>query len=142
MQEKNGNGTCFCGAVNYTFALEGLSSSVCHCGMCRKLHGSDYTTWITVAKDDFSIDKGSDVISEYQVSEHTIGYFCSCCGTKVYSVDKRYSNIGILRGTVTGEIEESPRRQWFWDKKVPWLESLKQAKKFSGENATPVDDLT
>jgi len=129
IQEKKGNGACFCGAINYTFTLDGVSSSVCHCEMCRTLHGSDYTTWITVGEDAFSIDKGADEIKEYQVSKDTTSYFCSRCGTKVYSIDKRYSNVGILRGTIRSKIEESPRRQWFWDKKVSWLESLKHAKK-------------
>ena len=142
MLEKNGNGACHCGAVNYIFSIDKISSSVCHCSMCRKLHGSDYTTWITVEKNAFSIDKGADVISEYQVSEHTVSYFCSRCGTKVYSIDKRYSNIGMLRGTIKSKIKETPQRQWFWDKKVPWYEDLMQVKKFSGESAIPVDDHT
>lgn len=140
MKIKNGNGACYCGAVSYSFVLEKMSLSICHCSMCRRQHGSDYTTWITVNEDAFFIDSGSNVIEEYQSSEHTISYFCSCCGTKVFSKDKRYSNIGMLRGTISSEITETPHRQWFWDKKVPWLETLNEAKKYSGENAIPVKD--
>lgn len=142
MQEKSGNGECYCGAVSYTFSLENVSMSVCHCTMCRRLHGSDYTTWLTVPEGEFSITQGTDVISEYRISDHSVSFFCSCCGTRLYSFDRRYSNIGILRGTVKSTIDEIPRRQWFWDKRVPWLERLGTVKKFAGENATPVDDLT
>ncbi len=142
IEEKHGKGSCFCGTVRYTFTFTGLSSSVCHCDMCRALHGSDYTTWVTVSEDAFSLVNGEESITSYQVSDHTMSHFCSLCGTKVYSVDSRYCNVGILRGTIETEIDELPRRQWFWDKKVSWLNSLQNTKKFTGETAEPVDGMT
>jgi len=62
-------GSCYCGAVQWEFTLPVKTVVKCHCGMCRKLQGSDYSTWAVVPSEQFTITKGSEAVTKYQANE-------------------------------------------------------------------------
>jgi hypothetical protein len=83
------NGSCHCGAVQFTVTLtEGFASARrCTCSLCRMRGAVALTS--TPAK--FRITAGEDKLSTYRfntsVAEH---HFCSRCG--IYTHHKRRSN--------------------------------------------------
>ena len=54
-EPSEASGSCFCGAVQYTFALPSLFAGHCHCSMCRRIHGAAYVTWVGVSKESLSV---------------------------------------------------------------------------------------
>lgn len=44
-------GSCHCGAVRWSVTPPVKTVVKCHCGNCRKLQGSDYSTWVVVPAD-------------------------------------------------------------------------------------------
>ena len=75
------NGTCLCGAVNFTAEHMSTEVGACHCNMCRKWGGGPY----------MEVDCGPDVsftgaknISLYQSSEWAGRGFCNQCGTNLF----------------------------------------------------------
>ena len=83
------NGSCHCGAVQFTAELaQGLASARrCTCSICR-MRGA---VAVTSTHDGFRITQGEDKLATYRFNtmsaEH---HFCSVCG--IYTHHKRRSN--------------------------------------------------
>jgi len=83
------NGSCHCGAVQFTATLtEGFASARrCTCSICR-MRGA---VAVTSTPEHFRIIQGEDKLATYRfntgVAEH---HFCSVCG--IYTHHKRRSN--------------------------------------------------
>jgi hypothetical protein len=87
------NGSCHCGAVQFTAELaQGLASARrCTCSICR-MRGA---VAVTSTHDGFRITQGEDKLATYRFNtmsaEH---HFCSVCG--IYTHHKRRSNLDEL----------------------------------------------
>lgn len=76
-------GGCHCGAVRYTVTLD-LSQPViaCNCSMC----GRSGTLLAFVSPEDFNLDKGDEVLTDYKFNKHVIHHvFCKVCGIKSFA---------------------------------------------------------
>jgi hypothetical protein len=104
------NGSCHCGAVQFTLTLtEGFASARrCTCSICR-MRGA---VAVTSTPSDFRIMQGEDRLATYRfntgVAEH---HFCSVCG--IYTHHKRRSNpnqlgvnVACLEGVSPFDFEE------------------------------------
>ncbi len=78
---KIATGTCLCGRVSMSFALEKDTFDACHCGMCRKWGGGPALA--VHAGKDVSI-KGEEFITTYDSSEWADRGFCKQCGTHLF----------------------------------------------------------
>ena len=83
------NGSCHCGAVQFTAELpEGLASARrCTCSMCR-MRGA---VAVTSTHEGFLLTKGEDKLGTYRFNTKTAEHhFCTVCG--IYTHHKRRSN--------------------------------------------------
>lgn len=111
-------GSCFCESIEYVVLEVDPVASICHCTFCRKLHGSDFTTWVSVPFDKFKLVKGTEHLTSFNASENNTSHFCNLCGTKMFGVDSRYPNASILRGTIKSPINVEVKKEWFIESKV------------------------
>lgn len=83
------NGSCHCGAIQFTVTLtEGFSSARrCTCSICR-MRGA---VAVTSTPNAFRIMQGGDKLATYRFNTKTAEHhFCSQCG--IYTHHKRRSN--------------------------------------------------
>ena len=83
------NGSCHCGAVQFTATLtEGFASARrCTCSICR-MRGA---VAVTSAPADFRVTQGEDKLATYRFNTRSAEHhFCSVCG--IYTHHKRRSN--------------------------------------------------
>jgi hypothetical protein len=76
-------GGCHCGKVRYEVKLD-LSKPVisCNCSMC----GRSGTLLTFVPADQFTLESGDDVLTDYQFNKHVIHHlFCRVCGIKAFA---------------------------------------------------------
>jgi hypothetical protein len=76
-------GSCHCGAVRYTVEAD-LSQPVvaCNCSMC----GRSGTMLAFVPIDKFTLEQGSDALTDYQFNQQRIHHlFCNVCGIKSFA---------------------------------------------------------
>jgi hypothetical protein len=92
------SGGCLCGAVRYRY--EGVlggplgAVTVCHCSQCRK--GQGYASAVAPAlAQGFAVERGADLIREYESSPGKMRAFCGGCGSPLYS--RRDSQPSTLR---------------------------------------------
>ena len=53
--------------------------------MCRKAQGCAFATNADVARKDFQLLQGAELITEYESSEGKLRCFCRVCGSPIYS---------------------------------------------------------
>jgi len=92
--------------------------------MCRKAHGSVFTTWAKVRREDFSYSAGTEYLVEYQSSPEVTRSFCRRCGGRfVYdwpSVAPEY--LWVAAGTFDDDPGMRPACHIFVDSKADWYE--------------------
>jgi hypothetical protein len=76
-------GSCLCGDV--VWEVEGAGELVhhCHCGMCRKAHGTPYATFGGFPEASFRIVRGKEGVRHFESSRGNQRSFCGRCGSVV-----------------------------------------------------------
>src|SRR5262249_6449655 len=73
-------GSCACGGI--TFEVEKvLALTTCHCSICRKLSGSAVGAYRHVAKKDFRLVSGEELMTNYESTPGSTRKFCKVCGS-------------------------------------------------------------
>ncbi len=92
------NGGCQCGAVRYevTAKLRGVLN--CHCGVCRRLHGT-FGAYTKAADADLSIieDRG---LAWYNSSNTARRGFCRECGASLFWQPVGFATTSIAAGSL------------------------------------------
>ncbi len=78
-------GSCLCGGVRYEIDGEITRIGLCHCSMCRKASGTAFAANAPVSQEHFHIVTGEDLLRSYASSEAKQRWFCSNCGSPIYS---------------------------------------------------------
>lgn len=115
-------GSCLCGTVR--FELRGPPRVVyyCHCGKCRKQSGSSFATNVIVRKDDLAIIAGEEALSSFESSPNKRRFFCSGCGSPIYSHgDKTKHIVSVRCGTLDSELPLHPSVHAFVASKANWV---------------------
>jgi hypothetical protein len=119
------HGHCQCGAVHYRVTAPAADLYHCHCGMCRRVHGTLFTTYAYVPKQGLQIEKGEDNLKTFHSSEQVHRRFCTTCGCQLFiEYDGAPDDIGYTPGTADGHPghTEEMERHIFVGSKVPWYE--------------------
>lgn len=101
-------GSCLCGSVAYEADAELGPLVHCHCGTCRKTHGSAFSTVGRVPSDRFRWTKGESLLKGFESSPGKIRYFCSQCGSHIVAT-REGTGLTLLRmGCLDTDIAERP----------------------------------
>lgn len=114
-------GSCLCSGV--TFEIDGQIENIvnCHCRQCRKAQGSAFGTNGFVKATEFSIKSGDDLIKSYESSPGKRRFFCTTCGSPLFSRrDNLPDKIRVRLAILDGEIIEKPTAHIFAASKAEW----------------------
>ncbi|WP_287465351.1 MULTISPECIES: GFA family protein [unclassified Thalassospira] len=110
--EKTGyHGGCHCGAVRYQINGPVDDTVMCHCNLCRKLHGhvSSYARF-----DRHHLDLiRDDGLRWYRLSEKTDRGFCKECGTGLFWRPVRADHMAVMPGTLDDSANMTTAGQIF-----------------------------
>lgn len=111
-------GQCLCGAVSYVMEPPWLWFAHCHCSICRRHHGSLFSTSIGVRASRFGWLSGADDVMPFRASPAFERPFCRRCGSKVPGRSHRTDAINVPAGTVDGDVGR-PRTHIFVASRAP-----------------------
>jgi hypothetical protein len=116
------NGSCLCGVVRYEIRGDPALMYYCHCSTCRKANGTSFATNLIVPAADFTVTAGRERLTSYESSPAKRRWFCSACGSPIYSHAEQTAQIVSVRcGTLVGVPGSRPEvHSWVVDK-APWL---------------------
>lgn len=81
MSAETYHGSCQCGAVAFSVALDLSQPVVCNCSRCRRL-GS---VLAFAPRDALTFERGEDATTEYLFNKHVISHrFCPTCGIEPF----------------------------------------------------------
>lgn len=107
----------------------------CHCGFCRKMHGSAYVTLIGVAPQGFHWQAESKQIV-FRSSEGFARSSCGRCGSPLPAGSGEVP-IFVPAGMIEGDFGHRARAHIFVGSKAPWFEILDDLPRF---DAYPPDE--
>jgi hypothetical protein len=114
-------GSCQCGTVRYEIRTAPRAMYHCHCAQCRKANGASVATNVLVDSDAFEVTEGRDRLGAYESSPQKHRYFCSVCGSPIYSHSARSAQIVSVRsGTLDGDPGIRPSFHSWTSAKAPW----------------------
>jgi len=114
-------GKCLCGEVEIELAGEISSIIHCHCSLCRKNSGTAYATNGFVQAESFKIAKGENLLTKFSFKPGRNRYFCSKCGSPVYSANEQDpSRYRVRLGIFDSNIIEKPMSHNFVSSKANW----------------------
>ena len=127
-------GACACGTIRFKVDAAPKNVLHCHCGLCRQLNGSAFTTWISFSKQAFELF-GEESLCSFAATQNVTRNFCKHCGTHVYTSDVRYPEIvGVPAGIVSSELPLLPKGHYFVDHKAAWHSIHDNLPQFGGES--------
>lgn len=113
-------GGCLCGQVRYRITQPPRIVSHCHCGLCRRVSGAAFVTWVTVRRDSFAL---TGELTWYESSEWGRRGFCAACGTHVVSGSTEYLRYyDVTAGSLDDPNLIAPERHVFANYKLDWVE--------------------
>ncbi|MEH6556972.1 MAG: GFA family protein [Oceanicoccus sp.] len=117
------SGQCHCGSVKWTATLPHKIALNCHCNMCRSLSGADYSSWIVIPSDQFSVISGGEDLTEYQASAAFTKSFCKKCGSTVNCInnDKFPDHTYVAKGNISTDFDIPAEIQVFTNFKASWV---------------------
>jgi hypothetical protein len=127
------NAACKCGAVQIAVSSPVNKAVNCHCGMCREINGSAFTTYAPVPFADLSVAAGNEDLAAYQVTDSARKHWCRNCGTPLFNTNKLYPGFVMLYlGAVRNHAGIVATANIYCSTKLPWVDALSTLKSFDG----------
>ena len=82
--------SCHCSSIELSFSTPVTTVVNCHCHNCRRMQGSDYSTWVVIPNSQIHLLKGEQSIENYSFNSVSSKYFCKKCGTAVFGVNGKH----------------------------------------------------
>ena len=114
-------GSCLCGGIQYE--VRGSLGDIiqCHCRRCRKATGTAFATNSPIAKADFRLLQGQQLLKSFTTTTGVSRNFCSECGSPIYSVKADLPDVYRLRiGSLDTPIEQKPTCHFYVGSKAEW----------------------
>ena len=119
------NGSCLCGAIQYTIGADVKELRACHCIDCQKTSGAAGSVNAMIKAAEFRITQGAPKKREVKAASGRTLYrfFCGECGSPIYSQRQATpENVSVRAGTfddappmkITGNIWTRTARPWAW----------------------------
>lgn len=112
-------GSCLCGDVAWAAAGEGELMSHCHCSMCRKSHGSAFSTYVGFAEKGFRWIRDTGRSVRYVSSPGFERPFCGRCGSVVPG-EPHDGRVFLPAGCLDDDPGARPMAHIFVASKAPW----------------------
>ena len=117
------SGSCLCGAVRYEVDGDVGPLYLCHCGRCRKAHGSAFAAVAPVAASGFRVVAGLDSLGDYAVPSGLHRIFCKQCGSPLFSRRDSVPELVRVRvGSLDTPLATKPEMHIFVGSKADWYE--------------------
>ena len=117
-------GSCLCGAVGYRAATPVRRIVNCHCGLCRKMNGSAFSSYAVIPFEALEIS-GEAYVAKYAVTERAKKHYCSRCGTPLFNLNSKYPGACMLYlGAVDGAEQYAPSLNVYCESMLSWLDGV------------------
>ena len=98
------SGGCLCGDQRYLINRRHLNAMHCYCQMCRKAHGTAFSTHVIVTAAQLERQYPHHQLVAYESSSNAFREFCRYCGTHLLVHGQTGDDtLAIPAGTLDGD---------------------------------------
>src|SRR6185503_6475039 len=125
-------GSCLCGAVRYEVTGPVHDVHHCHCSMCRKAHGTAFSTFARLTAGDLGFVAGESEVRAYRSSAPIERTFCATCGARLtIRFDGMPDTVWVSVGTLDDDPGVAAHCHMFVASKAPWDEIRDELPQFA-----------
>ena len=136
MRDAKGNtvsGGCYCGALRYRAALDGLVAGQCHCRPCQHVSGGGPHYFHLVSPEGFAWTSGRPrSYAHAGCTAPVTRFFCGTCGTHVLTQRPDQSALVLKVGTLDDPSVFRPRVAICVDEAQPFHTIAADVAQFEG----------
>lgn len=116
-------GSCLCGGVRLEVRRPLLAMGNCHCAICRRQHGTAYSTYAQAEADSLAVLEGADLIRAFRASDSAERQFCGRCGSKLfYRADAMPQFVWVAAGVFDDDPRVRSSHHIFVGSKAAWFD--------------------
>ena len=113
-------GGCLCGAVRYRATADPIRAVNCHCGMCRRLSGAAFLTYVHFLIGAFTWTKGEP--TRYRSSSEAGRGFCDRCGSTLTMYETVLKDrVQVTLGSLDRPENVRPDDHVWTESQLAWL---------------------
>ena len=126
------DGGCLCGHIRYRIERRHLNAMHCYCGMCRKAHGTAFSTHLVARPEQVQwLNDHSRQV--YESSADAYREFCPHCGTHILVHGQSGDGtLAIPAGTLDEDVPVTILGHMFTADRVGWFEISDALPQFEG----------
>jgi hypothetical protein len=98
--EKSHEGSCFCGAVQFTATGAPDAMGYCHCTSCRHWSAGPVNGFSLWKPSSLKVTKGADNIGSYNKTPVSFRKWCKTCGGHLFTDHPTFGLVDIYAATI------------------------------------------
>jgi hypothetical protein len=105
---KTYEGSCFCGAVQFTVSGEPDAEGYCHCESCRSWSAGPVNAFTLWQPDAVRITRGAERVGEYHKTDRSHRKFCTQCGGHLMTAHPHWGLVDVY-AAVMRDYRHAPK---------------------------------
>lgn len=97
---KTYNGSCFCGAVQFTTTGDPVGMGYCHCASCRQWSASPVNGFTLWPPSAVKVTKGEENIGTYNKTPQSYRKWCKTCGGHIFTDHPPMGLVDVFAGVI------------------------------------------
>ncbi|MCG6876273.1 MAG: GFA family protein [Betaproteobacteria bacterium] len=93
-------GSCFCGAVQFTVTGEPAAMGYCHCGDCRLWSAGPVNAFTLWNPDAVQVTRGAENIRTHNKTERSTRKWCATCGGHLFTDHPHWGLVDVYAATI------------------------------------------
>jgi hypothetical protein len=97
---KTYEGSCFCGAVQFTVTGAPASMGYCHCNSCRQWLASPVSAFSLWLPENVKITRGAENIGSFNKTPRSLRKWCKTCGSSLFTEHPELGLINVYAAVI------------------------------------------
>jgi len=98
--EKTYQGSCFCGAVQFTATGAPAAMGYCHCSSCREWSAGPVNAFSLWKPESLKVTKGADNIGTYNKTPQSFRKWCKTCGGHLFTEHPQWQLTDVYAASI------------------------------------------
>ncbi len=98
--ENSYNGSCFCGAVQFSVTGEPAAMGYCHCDSCRRWSAGPVNAFTLWKPESVKVTRGADQIDTCHKTERSYRKWCKSCGGHLFTEHPHWKLTDVYAATI------------------------------------------
>jgi hypothetical protein len=94
------DGSCFCGAVQFTVTGAPVAQGYCHCNSCRSWSAGPVNAFTLWAPDNFKVTRGAENVGTYNKTPGSGRSWCTRCGGHVFTNHPAWNLVDVYAAAI------------------------------------------